>query len=132
MLAGADTESRCGILGLIATDFRCWFRPLQLPDHRATGNFNQQILAGVSIHAIAHAKLAVLGEQAGLIILGYEIIQIVVGFQNDAAAASAVPTAGTALGTILLALKGDTTFPAVTRPRVNFNFVYEHGNQGCD
>src|SRR5439155_13007410 len=110
-LAGADAENRLGTLGLIASAFRrCWFRfqRLQLPDHRATGNFNQQILAGVSIHAIAHSKLAVLSEQPRLIVLGHKIVQVVVGFQNHAAPASAVAAAGPALGTILLALKGNT------------------------
>ena len=52
-----------------------------------------------------------------------------VGLEDDAAAAPAVAAARAALGTILLALEGDAAFAAVARPRVDFDFVNEHGDK---
>ena len=74
-------------------------------------------------------RFAVLGDEARLIILRDEIVQVVVGLQNDAAAAPAVAAAGAALGDIGLAMERDTAFAAVARPRVNFDFVNEHASE---
>ena len=51
-----------------------------------------------------------------------------VGFKDHVAAAPAVAAAWPALGTILLALKGDAAFAAVAGPRVDLDFVNEHGD----
>src|SRR5262249_17383064 len=63
------------------------------------------------------------------IILRDEIVEIVVGLENDVASAPAVAAAGAALGSVLLALERDAAFSAVPRPRVNFYFVNEHTNK---
>ncbi len=71
---------------------------------------------------------AVLRDELRLIILGDEVVQVVVGFEDDIAAAPAVAAAGAALGAILLALERHAAFAAVAGSRVNFDFVNEHGN----
>jgi len=80
----------------------------------------------VAIHALAEAELTFLGDQARLIILGDEIIQVVVGQEDDVAASAAVAAAGAAFGPKLLALEGDAASPAVAGAGVNFDFVNEH------
>ena len=96
------------------------------PYERAAGNFDDEVLAGMAVHAIAHAESAVLRDEARLIILGDEIVQVVVGFEDHVAAAPAVAAAGSALRTILLALEGDAPFAAVAGPRVDLDLVNEH------
>ena len=62
----------------------------------------------------------------GLIILGDEVVEVVVGLQNHAAAAAAVAAAGAALGDVGFAMERHAAFAAVPGPRVNFDFVNEH------
>ena len=88
----------------------------QFPHHRAARHFHDEVLAGVAIHALAHAELSVLGDQPGLIILGDQVVQVVVGFQDDIAAATAVAPARTAFRAVLLALKCDASLAAMARP----------------
>jgi hypothetical protein len=89
----------------------------------------------VPIHSFAQAALPVLRDQAGLIVLCDEIIEVMVGFQNDVSAAPPVSSARPALGPILLTLKGDAPLPAVPRARINFDLIHEHIqsvlNLGC-
>jgi hypothetical protein len=96
------------------------------PHERAAGNLDDDIFSGVTIHALAQAVLAVLGDEARLIILRDEIVQVVVGLEDDAAAAPAVAAARPALGHEGLAMERDAAFAAVSRLRVNFYFVNEH------
>jgi hypothetical protein len=70
--------------------------------------------------------LAALRNEAGVIILGDEIVQVVVGLKNHIAAAPAVAAAGPALGDVSFAMERDTAFAAMARPRVNFDFVNKH------
>jgi hypothetical protein len=98
----------------------------QLPHKSSAGNFDDQIFAGTAIHAVAHAELAVLRQEARLIILSDKIVEIMIGFQNDAAAASAVAATGAAFGTILLTLERDTAFAAVAGAGEDFYLVNEH------
>jgi hypothetical protein len=77
------------------------------------GNLDEQILAGVAVHALAHAGFAFRRDEARLIILRDEIVQVVVGLQNHAAAAPAVAAAGAALGDVGLAMERDAAFAAV-------------------
>jgi hypothetical protein len=65
-------------------------------------------------------------NEARLIILRDEIVQVVVGLKDDAAAAPAVAAARPALGHEGFAMKRDAAFAAVPRFRVNFYFVNEH------
>ena len=96
------------------------------PYERAAGHFDDDVLAGVTVHAIAHAESAVLSDEARLVILRDEIIQVVIGFEDNVAAAPAVAAARSALGPILLALEGDAPFAAMASPRVNLDLVNEH------
>ena len=84
----------------------------------------------MAVHAIAHAELAVLRNEARLVVLGNEVVQVVVGFEDDARATPAVTATRPALGTILLTLESDATFAAVAGPRVDFDFVNEHRRRG--
>jgi hypothetical protein len=80
----------------------------------------------VTVHALAHARVAARRDEARDVILADEIVEVVVGLQDDAAAASAVAAARAALGDVSLAMERDTAFAAVPRLRVNFYFVNEH------
>ena len=68
----------------------------------------------MTVHALAHAVFAVGREQARDVILLDEIVEVVVGLENDAAAAAAVAAAGAALGHERFAVKGDGALAAVT------------------
>jgi hypothetical protein len=50
-----------------------------------------------------------------------------VRLQNNTSAPSAVPAAGTALGSICLAQKGHASFAAMARSTENFDFINKHG-----
>ena len=80
----------------------------------------------MAVHALAQTVLAVPGDEAWLIILRDEIVQVVVGLENDAAAAPAVAAARPALGHERLAMERDAAFAAVPRMRVIFYLVNEH------
>ena len=80
----------------------------------------------MTVHALAHARVAARRDEARDVILADEIIEVVVGLQDDAAAAPAVAAARPALGDVSLAMERDAAFAAVPRLRVNFYFVDEH------
>jgi hypothetical protein len=80
----------------------------------------------MAIHALAQPALAVLGEKARLIILRDEVVEIVVGFENDIASAAAIAAAGSALGPVFLALESDAPFPAVPGSGLNFDLIDKH------
>src|SRR5450631_1501279 len=80
----------------------------------------------MTIHALAHAAFTGRRDEARDVILPDEIVQVVVGLEDDAAAASAVAAARAALGDVSLAMERDTALAAVPRLRVNFYFVNEH------
>ena len=100
---------------------------LQQPDHGAAGHFDNEILAGVTIHAFAHAAFADFGDQARHVVLLDEIVQVVVSLEDNAAAAATVAAAGAALGDIRFAMERNTAFAAVAGAGINFDFVYKHG-----
>ena len=78
------------------------------------------------VHPLAEACLTILCDQTRLVILPNEIVQVVVCFEDDIAAASAVAAARSAFRTILLALKSDAALAAVSRPCKDLDFVNEH------
>src|SRR5580698_2119319 len=78
------------------------------------------------VHALAHAVLAFLRDEARNVILLQEIVQVMIGLQDDAAAATAIAAARSALGHKRLAMKSHAAFAAMARLRVNFYFVNEH------
>ena len=66
------------------------------------------------------------GDEPRLVVLGDEIIQVVVGFEDDVAAAPAIAAAGAAFGPELLPLESDATFAAVTGAGIDLDLVDEH------
>jgi len=70
--------------------------------------------------------VAFLGNQARLVVLRDEIVQIVIRFENHVPAAAAVAAAGPALGTIFLTLKGNTAFAAMAGAGEYSNLVNKH------
>jgi hypothetical protein len=87
---------------------------------------HDKVLARRAVHAFAQAWLSVLRDQAGRVELGDEIVQIMVGLQNDIAASAAIAAAGAAFGTKRFAEKGHAAFAAMSRATENFNFIYKH------
>jgi len=83
----------------------------------------------MTVHAFSEAGFAILREQARLIILSDEIVQVVIGFEDHVATAPAVATAGPAFGPVFLTLKRDAAFAAVTGAGIHFDFVNKHGNE---
>ena len=98
----------------------------QLPHERATGNLDDEILARQAIHALAHAVMAVLGEESGLVKLLDEVVEVVARFENHVAPATAVAPAGSALGPVGLAHERDGPFATVAGARINLDLVNEH------
>ena len=91
-----------------------------------TGTFTDQILARRAVHALAQSRLAVLGDEPGIVELGHQIVQVVVGLKNDIAAAPAVAAAGAAFGPEGFPQKGDAAFAAVSGPPIDFDFINKH------
>ena len=114
-----------GVLGSFVAGLNFHGQP---PDHRSTGNFDDEIFAGEAVATFAAAALAILRDQLGLKKLGDEIVKIVISFQNHTAAAPAVATAGAALGNVGFAMKRDGSLAAVAGAGENFNLVNEHNS----
>ena len=96
------------------------------PDEGPARDFDEEIGAGATIHAFAEAGFTSLGEEARLEMLGDEVIEIVIGLEDDIAAATAVATTGATLGAIGFAEKGHATFAAMAGARENLYLVNEH------
>src|SRR5664280_1391729 len=87
----------------------------KFPDKRPTGHLHDQVLSRRPIHPFPQPVPAFFGDQAWLIKLPDQIVQIVVGLENHVASPAPVATVGPALGTVLLAAKGHAAFSTVTR-----------------
>src|SRR5207244_5160678 len=96
-----------------------------LPHQCAARNLDEEVLAGMAVHAFAQTGLAVLGDEPRLVILRDEIVQVMIRFQDHVTATSAIAATGSAFWTILLALEGDAAFAAVSSPGVDPDFVNE-------
>ena len=83
----------------------------------------------MAVHPFAQAVLAVLREESRLVILRDEIVQVVVGLQNDVAPAPAIAAGGPAFGAERFTEESDTALATVTGARKNFDFVDEHVNR---
>jgi len=112
------------ISGLCCFDGRRGVR--EPPNERAAGNLDDEIFSSVTVHALAQAMPAARCNEARHIILLDEIVQVVVGLEDDAAAAPPVAAARAALGDVSFTMERDGTLAAVPRLRVNFYFVNEH------
>ncbi len=104
-----------------------WRGGFEAPDESAAGDFDDEVLAGVAVHALAHAELAMLGEESGLVELGDEVVEVVVGLEDDITAAAAVAAVGAALGAVGLAAEGDAALTAVAGAGEDLDLVDEHG-----
>jgi hypothetical protein len=83
----------------------------------------------MSIHSFAQALLAFLGDETWLVVLIDQVIEIVIGFENDVATTAAVAAAGPAFGPVGLTMKGHGAFPTVAGLRINLDLVDEHERQ---
>jgi hypothetical protein len=99
------------------------------PNEGPTRDFDEEIGAGPAIHAFAEAGFTSLGEQARLEMLGDEVIEIVIGLEDDIAAATAVAATGATLGAVRFAEKCHATLTPMAGPAENFYFVNEHNQQ---
>ncbi len=98
----------------------------QFPDEGAARDFDDEVFSGVAIHAFAQAGIAGFGDEARDVELADEVVQVVVGLENDVAAAAAVAAAGATLGDVGLAMEGDGAFAAVAGFGVNFYLINKH------
>src|SRR5258707_5406349 len=97
------------------------------PNQCAAGDFHDQVAACRTIHTLPQSAFAVGGNQARLIVLADKIVQVVIGLKYNVAAASAVSSARSTFGPVLLPLERHAAFAAVSRPGINFDLVDKHG-----
>ncbi len=55
-----------------------------------------------------------------------QVIDIIIGLQDDAAASAAIAAAGASLGTVGLTLEGNAAFAAMAGACINFNLINKH------
>lgn len=125
-----------GLIGILLGRRR-GFGSVEFPHESAAGDLDDQVLAGGAVHALAHAPLTAFGDEAGLVELIDEVVEVVIGLEDDVATPAAVPAAGAALGAEGFAEECDGTFAAVTGTRVDLDFVNKHGakskrGEACD
>ena len=101
------------------------------PDQGSAGHLHDQVLARRAVHAFALARFALLGQEAGVVELRDQIVQVVVGLKNDAAAAPAIAAAGAAFGTKRFAQKRDASFAAVAGAGIDFYFIDKQNKISC-
>src|SRR5579872_7499146 len=113
----------CHAQNLCLASFFRWlgiFGPqLETPNNRAARDFYNQVGSRNAIHSFAHSRLTILSDQAGCVELGNQVVEIMVGLQNDVAAAAAVAAARAALWTKLFARKRHATFSAMAGAGIN-------------
>src|SRR5687767_786705 len=100
------------------------------PDERAAWHFNDEVLTGAPVHAFAQAGFALLRDQAGSVKLSDEVVEVVVGLEDDIASAPAIAAAGPALGHERLAMKGNAAFAPIAGFRENIDLVNKHKKKG--
>ena len=66
----------------------------------------------MAVHALVHAAFAHLGDEAGDVVLGDQIVEVMVGLENDAAAAAAIAAARATLGDKGFPMESDAPFAA--------------------
>ena len=112
-------------LGIRLRQFLC--RSGQFPNHGTAGNLDDEIFAAAAAFLLALAVVAVFGDKAGHVKLGDQVVQVVAGLKDDAAAAAAIAAIGAALGHKGFPAKGHTTAAAVPGAGVHFHLINEHG-----
>jgi hypothetical protein len=96
------------------------------PDESAAGDFNEEVRAGVTVHTLAETWFTALSEQTRLEVLGDEVVEIVIGLEDDIAAAPAIAAARAALGAIRFTQKRHAPFAAMAGAGEDLDFVNEH------
>lgn len=117
-----------GILGLVRFgDTVGQLRlPVDPPDDGSTRHFDDQIFAGLPIHALTHATFTTLGHQVGDEELLDQVVEVVIGLQDHIAASAAIATAGTTFWNVSFAVKGDSAFSSMTGTSENLDLIDEH------
>ena len=105
-------------------------RLLASPNQSSARNFDDTVFAGRAIHAFAHPGFSGVGNQTRIIELRYQVIEVVVGFQDYVPAASPIAAAGAALGDKGFPMKSHAAFAAVTGSGKDLYFVNKHNKKG--
>ena len=82
-----------------------------------------------TIHSFAHSRFSSLCDQARVVKLRDQIVQVVVGFENDVAAATTIAAARPAFRDKRFAMEGHAPFATMAGSRKNFDFVDKHENK---
>ena len=96
------------------------------PDDGSTRHLDNEIFAGLAIHALAHAALTTLCDEVRDEELLDQVVEVMVGLQDHIAAAAAIAAAGATFWNVSFAVKGDGTFSSMTGPGGNFDLINEH------
>ena len=100
--------------------------PVDPPDDGSTRHLDDQIFAGLAIHAFAHAALTTLCHQVRDEELLDQVVEIVVCLQDHIATSAAIATAGATFWDVSFTVKGDGTFSSMTSTGGNFDLINEH------
>jgi hypothetical protein len=98
----------------------------QPPNKRSAWNLDNQITARAPVHSLAQSRPASGGDQAGIKELRDQVVKVVIGLEDDIAAAAAVSAAGAAFGAGRLPEKGHAAFAPVPRPGEDSYFINKH------
>jgi hypothetical protein len=98
----------------------------QFPDKGAARNFYEEVFSGSAIHAFSQSSFTFLCDEPGLVVLRNQIVQIVIGLQNDTSAAPAVAAARPAFGNIRFSMKRHASLAAMTGAGEDFHFIDKH------
>ena len=122
LAAAGDDDALAGLVEVGQED-----AVLGVVDERAGRDGDDEVLAVLAVHLLAHGRLAALGVP---VVLAGEIeegVFVRVGEEDDAAAVAAVAAIGAALGDVLFAAERDAARAAVTGLYVDLGFVNKHG-----
>jgi hypothetical protein len=127
-LAALGHQQALAVLGEIADDFV----GLDVHDHGADWHGDSEVVAGLAVHLPAHAVLATLGLELGLVAEVDERIEVFVGHQPDATAIAAIATIGATERNELLAAEANATvLPPSPAMNLDFGFVDESSWDGA-
>jgi hypothetical protein len=102
------------------------WRGRQAPDQSSDRHFDETVVPGVAIHALAQTLLAVLANEPGLIELGDEVVQVMISLENDVTPFAAISAAGASFRAVGFAMERHRAFAPVPGPGVNFYLINEH------
>ena len=82
----------------------------------------------MAVHAFAHPALALLGDEARLVVLIDEVVQIVIGLENHVTASPAIAAAGAAFGPGGFAMEGDAALAAAAGAGEDLDLIDKHAS----